>query len=148
MWSPYTKKHRKLIENVQRRTTKFILNYPDHMSYTDRLCQLDIFPLEFRREISDLTFLFKCINGLVLIDASQYYSTRIPRYNTRNSDTNNLFPIDKHKQDYFHNSYFPRSCRLWNNLPPKIKSCGTLYDFKSELFTLFKTMSPTYCPPE
>jgi hypothetical protein len=36
LWCPYTKKHRKLIENVQRRATKFILNYPDHMSYTCR----------------------------------------------------------------------------------------------------------------
>jgi hypothetical protein len=32
MWSPYTIKHRLLIENVQRRATKFILNYPDNMS--------------------------------------------------------------------------------------------------------------------
>jgi hypothetical protein len=149
LWSPYTKKHRNLIENAQRRATKFILNYPNHMSYIqDRLCQLDILPLKFRREISDLTFLFKFINGLVLIDASQYYSTRIARYNTRNSDTNNSFPIDKYKQDNFHNSYFPRSCKLWNNLRPKIKSCETLSNFKSELFTLFKTMLPTYCLPE
>ena len=28
LWSPYTVKRRKLIENVQRRATKFILNYP------------------------------------------------------------------------------------------------------------------------
>ena len=28
VWSPYTIKHRMLVENVQRRATKFILNYP------------------------------------------------------------------------------------------------------------------------
>ena len=28
LWSPYTIKHRALIENIQRRATKFILNYP------------------------------------------------------------------------------------------------------------------------
>jgi hypothetical protein len=33
VWSPYTIKNRLLIENVQRRATKFILNYPDNMSY-------------------------------------------------------------------------------------------------------------------
>ena len=147
LWSPHTKKHRKLFENVQRRATKFVLNYPNHMSYTDRLCQLDILPLEFRREISDLTFLFKCRNGLVHIDASQYFNTRTSRYNTRNYDINNLFPISNYKQDYFRNSFFPRSCRLWNDFPSKIKSCETLSNFKSELF-LYKTKLPTYCPPE
>ena len=28
LWSPYTIKHKSLVENVQRRATKFILNYP------------------------------------------------------------------------------------------------------------------------
>ena len=36
LWSPYTKKYAKLIENVQRRATKFILNYPEDMKYIDR----------------------------------------------------------------------------------------------------------------
>ena len=40
LWSPYTKKYMKLIENVQRRATKFILNYPEDMKYTDRLIKL------------------------------------------------------------------------------------------------------------
>lgn len=39
VWSPYTLKHRRLLENVQRRATKFILNYPAK-SYTDRLLEL------------------------------------------------------------------------------------------------------------
>ena len=63
LWSPYTGKHRLLIENVQRRATRFILNYPkDDMSYPLRLQKLRLLPLEFRREISDLTLLFKSRN--------------------------------------------------------------------------------------
>ena len=34
VWSPSAVKHRSLIENVQRRATKFILNYPKEMTYT------------------------------------------------------------------------------------------------------------------
>jgi hypothetical protein len=37
-WSPSTVKHRALVKNVQRRATKFILNYPPREdSYPDRL---------------------------------------------------------------------------------------------------------------
>ena len=59
VWSPYTIKHKSLIENIQRRATKFILNYPNEMSYTERLIKTNLLPLEFRREISDLLLVFK-----------------------------------------------------------------------------------------
>lgn len=50
LWSPYTIKHRALIENIQRRATKFILNYPpSEVSYLDRLVHLQMLPLEYRR---------------------------------------------------------------------------------------------------
>lgn len=32
VWSPYSVKHRRLIEDIQRRATKFILNYPPRFS--------------------------------------------------------------------------------------------------------------------
>ena len=49
------------MENVQRRATKFILNYPprDVNTYRDRLISLNILPLEHRRELYDLTLLYK-----------------------------------------------------------------------------------------
>jgi hypothetical protein len=65
VWSPYTIKHRLFIENVQRRATKFILNYPDNMSYVDRLQKTNQLPLDFRREISDLILLFKSKHHLI-----------------------------------------------------------------------------------
>lgn len=149
LWSPYTKKHLLLIENVQRRATKFLLNYPNgEMSYTQRLIKLNLLPLEYRREISDLTLLFKCKFFLVSIDITQYYDTRVPHYNTRNSDVNNLFPRINHKQDYFRNSFFPRSAKLWNALPPFVKACNSLSIFKSKLYSTYKAKLITYRPPE
>ena len=58
VWSPYTIKHRALIENVQRRATKFILNYPQNMTYNERLIKLNLLPLEHCRETSDLLLFF------------------------------------------------------------------------------------------
>ena len=42
LWSPYTSKDNLLLENVRRRATKFILNYPRDMSYRDRLLKLSL----------------------------------------------------------------------------------------------------------
>ena len=48
-----------LIENIQRWATKFILSYSENMSYLDRLQKANLLPLGFRKEISDMTLLFK-----------------------------------------------------------------------------------------
>jgi hypothetical protein len=48
-----------LLENVQRRATKFILGYPENMNYKERLSNLGIMPLEYRREMADLILFFK-----------------------------------------------------------------------------------------
>jgi hypothetical protein len=75
LWSPYTVKYRSLIENVQLRATKFILNYPPDMSYTQRLARINLLPLEFRREISDLMLLFKSRAGLIFTDVNDFLCT-------------------------------------------------------------------------
>jgi hypothetical protein len=64
---PYSAKQRKLIETVPRRATKFIANYPPRdVTYRDRLVSLNILPLEHRRELYDLTLLYKIKNNLII----------------------------------------------------------------------------------
>ena len=104
MWSSYTIKNRLLIENVQRRATKFILNYPDNMSYVDRLQKTNLLPLDFRRDISDLTLLFKSKHHLITMDINKHLCTYIPGYQPRNYDQNNFYLFIKHNQEYFQNS--------------------------------------------
>ena len=41
IWYPYTKKNKKLIENIQRRATRMIPELKG-LSYTDRLQQIEI----------------------------------------------------------------------------------------------------------
>jgi hypothetical protein len=61
VWSPYSAKQRKLIENVQHRATKFILNYPPRdVTY------------RHRRELYDLTLLYKIKNNLINVTFNQY----------------------------------------------------------------------------
>ena len=63
LWSPYTAKHKAVIENIQRPATKFIILFSlPLMSVTPtsdmRLETLKLLLLELRHEISDLTLFY------------------------------------------------------------------------------------------
>ena len=49
IWYPYTKKNKKLIENIQRRATRMIQELKG-LSYTDRLQHLKLFSMDYRRK--------------------------------------------------------------------------------------------------
>ena len=100
LWSPHTSKHRALLENSQRRATKFMLNYPKNLTYKERLIELNLLPLEYRREISDLIFFFKSKVGLVATDLRKFLCTFKPRYRTPNYGPNNYSLTYVHNQDY------------------------------------------------
>jgi hypothetical protein len=53
------------LSNIQRRATKFILNYPKNMSSQERLIKTNLLPLEFHREILDLQLFYKSKNRLI-----------------------------------------------------------------------------------
>ena len=87
-------KHRRLIENIQRRATKFILNYPPReVSYINRLDQLNPLPLDFRRQIYDLVLLFKykTTTGTVTSNFGRFIQTATRYYRTRNFPTLTYF---------------------------------------------------------
>ena len=64
LWSPYTAKHKLLLENVQPRAIKFILNYTKDVNYKDRLLKQSFLPQEYRREMQDFVLIFKSRVGL------------------------------------------------------------------------------------
>ena len=144
VWSPYTIKHKLLIENVQRRATRFILNYLKDMCYKERLQKINLLSLEFRREISDLILLFKAKYNLITLDITKHTCTFNPGYKSRNYDKNDFHLIIKHNQNYFRESYFVRSAKLWNSLPPEIKSSDILASFRTRVINLYNSKLITY----
>ena len=87
LWSPSSVKERALIENVQNSATKFILNCPGRdVSYKDRLAKLHQLPLEYRREIADLTLLYKHRCGKLDVDFSNLYIPTSSYYITWRTD--------------------------------------------------------------
>ena len=148
VWSPYTVKHRVLIENVQRHATKFILNYlPGIVPYVDRLTSLDLLLLEYWWKIRDILFLYKLKLGTMSIDCNKFFNPVTSGYTTRNFDPNNFKINANHKQGYFRFSYFPQAVNLWNNLPKDYKICTTFVLLKTKLLHRYKSLLPSYKPP-
>ena len=129
IWSPYYKKDIDLIENVQRKYTKFLPGLFDK-SYKERRDLLDIKTLEERRIQLDVILLYKIIHNLIDIDFTKYFSfhdaqTRGHQYKL------NLNPVSRincHK-----NHFFNRIIKIWNALPADIVNLTNLDEFKDKI---------------
>ena len=129
VWSPYTKEKITALERVQRRATKFILK--TDLSYPERLVKLKLLPLEYRREMLDLCFFFKCLKGYIDFNVLSYVNFKTPKYNIRNSEATlekGLF-----KTDVFKFSFFNRIVDLWNCLPLGMRTIEHFSLFKSSI---------------
>ena len=115
IWRPHLIKDILLLERVQRRATKYILN-DYNLSYESRLKQLHLLPLMYTYELNDLLFFIKSLKfPTSYFDISKYiqfsnYSTRATsahKLNYSNSRTSSTYPY----------SFFNRIIRLWNTAP-------------------------------
>ena len=71
VWNPYLKKDIDLLEGVQRRATKIILEYK-HYCYEDKLALCQLSTLEGRRLRGDLIQAFKLLKGLDQINYNNF----------------------------------------------------------------------------
>ena len=134
VWSPNLQKDIHKIEKIQKHFTRKIFqrcNLP-YSSYANRLYQLNIKSLEYRRTFSDLMFMFKILNGISGLNSLDYFCYNVQPYNLRN----NNFKITTTKSftsNLWHNSFFNRGVKLWNGLPETIRLETSLSIFKSKL---------------
>ncbi len=133
VWSPHTSECIKLVESVQRRATKYMLGYAD-INYKDRLLKLNILPLTFRREILDLTFLFKCINNLNCVELSKHLARATPGRGLRSAASDAIsFKVPRTRTVAYEASYFVRVSKLWNLLDTDIRLSPSVGSFKVNL---------------
>ena len=123
VWSPCFVKHCTLIENIQRRVTKFILNYPPReVSYTNSLDQRNLLPLDFRRRMHDVVLLFKYKTGTVTSNFKLPLSTIESVIFIKPTVTYFLGMI----RNTIVTAIFLGLFQLWNSLPNILKSSQDL----------------------
>ena len=94
-----------------------------------------------------MTMSMRIISGLCQKHSITRNTTTFYADKSRNYDENDFHLIIKHNQDYFRKSYFIRSAKLWNSLPPVIKTSNTLTSFRTRVIHLYNSKLITYNLP-
>ena len=102
-----------LLEQVQRRATKFILNNYT-MDYKTRLFHLKLLPLMYVLELHDVLFLIKSLNSPT---SSFNISDHVCFNNSCTRSSSSKLCHRNSDNVITANSYFYRIPRLWNALP-------------------------------
>ncbi len=132
VWGGTTKRNVIAIERVQRSATRFILGYPE-LDYKERLSQLHLLPLSYRRERLDMRFLYKCFNSEFDIDISQFvHVVHSGRPTRSNNNSKNLRPI-LCRTECFKRSYFNRVTNTWNCIPEHCRVAADTVTFKRNI---------------
>jgi hypothetical protein len=130
LWfQPYNKKLLKLLETIQRKSTKYILNNYD-MNYSTRLSSCMILPMSYRFEYLDILFTYGLISGLVDMDVNSIIKISDTEHTTRYTEDCIRLVIPKVKTDYQLNFYTCRAVSCWNSLPNYLLNIN---EFENEL---------------
>lgn len=136
VWSPHFKRQVHSLESVQRSMSKFILSNWE-ASYVERCQDLKLLPLSFRREITDLLFLYKILHDVIDVDFSDtVHIIDHDQSNLRSANNGPVLSAHFARTETFKASYFNRITLLWNSLPMHIRQSSSLNVFKSKL-TMF-----------
>ena len=132
VWDPHLQAQKSALEQVQKRAARYVCN-----NYTSRtpgcvtkmLDDLKWEPLEARRRHDRLSMLYRIQHGMVDIPTNKYLRPSDSR--TRGSAR--LFQ-KRIADTTYSNSFFPRTVRDWNKLPPEVVSAASLEEFRSLLW--------------
>ena len=121
------------LENINTEAARIVTGATKLVSLSALYAECGWEKLETRREKHKLIQLYKIKNNLT----PDYLSSLLPpvhqqqhNYNTRNSQN----MVSYHcRTAYHHNSFFPSSVRIWNNLPQNIKESKSIASFKKAL---------------
>jgi len=129
VWCPYKKGDIEIIEKVQERaTTKLIISLKK-LSYVERLKQLQLPTLKYRRLRGDMIEVFKIVHN--------YYDSEAAvklNFNTFNT-TRGMYKLQKFMCHYNIRKYSfcARVVNIWNSLPNEVVEADTVNAFKYRL---------------
>ena len=136
IWDPHINVHSNKLEKIQRRAARWATSqYSHRTSVTSLMDQLKWQPLEDRRRIQRLAFLYKILHHKVAVPMSSIdlvYNSRP----ARGKDTNqSRLQITRASTDQFRKSFGIQTVKDWNALPQSTISAaeGSEASFKSQL---------------
>lgn len=133
IWSPWLNKHIVAIEQVQRRATRLVKDI-SNKTYEERLIELGLPTLMYRRERSDMIQMFKIMN--------KFDEVHLKSLSSSHSDGNRGHDMKIGKRHVnlksTMNSFVPRSANNWNKLPKECVQSGSVNSFKNNLNVAWK----------
>ena len=125
---PTYKGDQKKVEQVQRRATKLVPTLR-HLSYQDRLKQMDMPSLSYRRKRGDMIAVFKIVTGRAT--GIEHFSID----NTTGRTRGHMFKLKKFhaRKDVRRHRFSQRVINDWNGLPESTVNAETVTSFKREL---------------
>ena len=125
------------LQLVQNAAARLLTNTKKSEHITPILAQLHWLPVKFRIEFKILLFVFKALKG----SAPSYISELLPPHSTtrslRSQDQLLLAVPRTRLKTRGDRAFSVAAPKLWNTLPPHIKSSPTITSFKSNLKTYF-----------
>ena len=125
-----------MVNVLQNKAAKIILDRPLYSSATDALSTLKWLDLKRRRTYHRCIYIYKCINGLTEHSLDIVKCSQIHNYNTRNKDT---LRLPKVKRNWGKQRTNYQAIKDWNNLDSEIRNAPTLVTFKRNLFSKLLT---------
>ena len=128
IYFPTTKKNKQILENAQRRATRLVPELRG-LTYEDRLRELNLTTLEYRRNRYDLIQTFRIIKNFDDVDLSRFF-----RFSSNDLRGHSLkLEKPKAKKSTRLNAFAHRVITPWNDLPADIVNSNTVDTFKRKL---------------
>ena len=117
IWDPHQQNHKNQLEMTQRKAARWVQNnYSRQASVTDMLSNLSLEPLEERRRIARLTFMYKILHDVVAVPQQDLGIARNPRA-TRGLYTRDKLFVPQTSTTELRNHFVARTIPEWNRLP-------------------------------
>jgi hypothetical protein len=129
IWSPTDKENILSLEKIQRKATNYILNnpyitQPGYKNYHERLLEIGLLPLTYRREIADISFLCKHLYSQTLaLHEHMEEVIRATGARTRLQTQPCTYKVPRRNSIQGNQLYSTRVARLWNTLPDTLREC-------------------------
>ena len=127
----------KKLEDANHYGLRTIMNLGRNINYESILRTADMNTLEHRRIEPALIIFYKCYKENGPSYLADLFEPRITPYNLRNTGLN--VTQNSYNSKFRHNSYSFVISRIWNKLPPYVKTTPNLSSFRRKLKTLIFT---------